>query len=219
MRVAVAIGTRGKGETFKDLLLMTGLAFHLLMGTSKWKSSFGMIELNLLERDLPIMTVLAIGTQLTSMNVFMAGYAAIIVEEICGGFLSGRSIRCAVTFSAFADVFVQAFQRIAGLTVFESLDVPTDHPKGFTLVLGMTGGTILRFETVKARLFLDPFLQILMACQASLGHNPFFRAVTKGAVAQSFVILVSRAQGTRREQCFEHLCSGRITDCDDPESH
>lgn len=90
VRITVAVGTLSETDTFPLLCRMTFDAIDSSVRAEQWESRSIMIEADSPELDIEGVTLLAILTELFSVNIFVARDAGGVVQEKSLGLLSWR---------------------------------------------------------------------------------------------------------------------------------
>jgi len=199
VRVLVTIGALSEGEAPPLLIRVALLALHLLVGSREPEAGAAVFEGRLVESDVHRMALGAIVAQLPTMDVFVAGGAASVVEEERRRVGSRGRVRRSMTGVAARDAAVKAGQGITGLGVIEAPAVPAYECNVEPLMVVMTSGA-LELGTMVSAILLDADPEVLVAREAFVGTDAFSRRMTGRAIVESGDVRVRAGEWTGRDQ-------------------
>jgi hypothetical protein len=206
--VAVAVAAVREAQPYPLPAGMALLAADSSMRPEEGEARLVVIERNLVEDNLEGVALLAVQAELPVVPVAVAGDAASIVEKVSRSLVSRGSVGGLVTFVAASHVPVPPQERIAGGGMVEASGVPGNEPDVFPLMLGVTGGTLLRFVAVKSSSRLDAGRELLVAVEALRARLALAGRVTRDALLQPGKLRVRGTERSRRHQEVESLSLG-----------
>jgi hypothetical protein len=126
MRVLVAVGATGEPKALPLLIGMALLALDLPVGARQAEAGAIVIESAFAERNVDGVALVAVRSEPSPMHVFVAGDAALVVQQKRCGLRARRSVRGSVTGVAARYPEMKSFERIARLPVIEIVGIPAD---------------------------------------------------------------------------------------------
>jgi len=205
VRVAVAVETGGVGQAFPLLLGVAFFAGDVPMRSLQGIGRGGVIELDLLERDIDRVARVAVLGELPFVDVFMTEPAPGALDEVGPFPLARRGIAGVVALVAIGDPRMLSLKVVAGLGVIERARLPVDELEIRPLMVRMAGWAAGLLVPVKAPPCDDPGRQLFVAGQALLVDRSIPGRMALRAVVQAGQFAVSLAELARRNQQFRFL--------------
>jgi hypothetical protein len=210
VRVAVAI--RALRER-KPLPLPPHVAFFandLPVRAHQRKRRLRMVEPDLLEGNLQRVAAFAVLPELAPVDVFVAGDATRIGQEVREGILPRHGVRSSMTALAALDLTVEPDEIVASLRVIEPTRIPLDEGEVTALMVRVADRalSLVPMETTPG---LHSLREVLVAGETLVVPDTPPRRVAGRAVAESRELLVRAAQRAGGDEAIEVLAaSGRF---------
>lgn len=203
--ISMTIRATGKGESDPNLVAVAVLALRALVRSQKRKARTGMIELDRFEFPIQGVAALAILSQLSPVNVLMAGRAGGIGDQVGVGESSRERGLRVMAILTLGDLLVQSQERNPCAGVLETLTVPVDHVEVDALMVAMALGAAPLRQPVKSSLLFETSGNFGVTVQTFPAVDSFSRSVAAEALIEPRQGLVRAAQITRRNQALESL--------------